>query len=158
MIDHEETSDSADDAGDDSANRGADATTGPAVLDASAVLAWLRGERGAPVVEAHLDGAVISAVNFAEVHQKLAQHGVDADRTTRRLRVLGVRVEPFSPADAVIASRLWPLTRAAGLSLGDRCCLALAARLAAPAVTADTAWTQVDLSSLEQPITVVPVR
>jgi PIN domain nuclease of toxin-antitoxin system len=129
-----------------------------AVLDASAVLAWLRGEPGAALVEAHLDGAVISAVNVAEVHQKLAQHGVDADATTRRLRGLGVRVEPFYPADAVLASRLWPYTRAAGLSLGDRCCLALAVRLTAPALTADKGWTRIDLTTLEQPITVVPIR
>ncbi|MDN5916049.1 MAG: type II toxin-antitoxin system VapC family toxin [Pseudonocardia sp.] len=126
---------------------------GPVVLDASAVLAWLQGEPGADVVQNHLDDAVIGAVNFAEVHQKLAQHGVDADRTTRLLRTLGVRVEPFDADDAITASRLWPLTRSAGLSLGDRCCLALAARLAGPALTADTAW-----STLEVGVTVVPIR
>ena len=125
----------------------------PAVLDASAVLAWLQGESGADVVAAHLDDAVIGAVNFAEVHQKLAQHGVDADRTTRLLRTAGVRVEPFDADDAIAASRLWSATRSAGLSLGDRCCLALAARLSRPAVTADTAWT-----SLEVGVSVVPIR
>ena len=102
---------------------------GPAVLDASAVLAWLQGEPGADVVQTHLDDAVICAVNFAEIHQKLAQNGVDADRTTRLLRTAGVRVEPFDADDAIAASKLWPTTRKAGLSLGDRCCLALAARL-----------------------------
>ncbi|MBW0106054.1 type II toxin-antitoxin system VapC family toxin [Pseudonocardia sp. KRD291] len=125
----------------------------PAVLDASAVLAWLQAEPGAEVVASHLDDAVIGAVNFAEVHQKLAQHGVDADRTTRLLRTAGVRVEPFDADDAIAASRLWPATRSAGLSLGDRCCLALAARLGRPAVTADTAWT-----SLEVGVSVVSIR
>lgn len=130
-----------------------DTTTGPAVLDASAVLAWLQSEPGAEVVQSHLGDAVVGAVNFAEIHQKLAQHGVDADRTTRLLRTLGVRVEPFDAADALTASRLWPATRAAGLSLGDRCCLAVAARLGGPAVTADIAW-----SSLEVGVNVVSIR
>ncbi len=124
-----------------------------AVLDASAVLAWLRDEPGAAVVTGHLDDAVISAVNLAEVHQKLAQRGVDADRTIRQLRSLGIEVRSFDSTDALAASRLWPATRAAGLSLGDRCCLALAARLQAPAVTADTAWV-----GLEVGVTVVPIR
>ncbi len=124
-----------------------------AVLDASAVLAWLRDEPGAAVVTGYLDHAVISAVNLAEVHQKLAQRGVDADRTIRQLRSLGVEVRAFDTTDALAASRLWPATRTAGLSLGDRCCLALAARLDAPAVTADTAW-----AALEVGVTVVPIR
>lgn len=120
------------------------APAGPAVLDASAVLAWLLEESGADVVDAHLEDATMSAVNLSEVHQKLSRHGVDADRTVRQLAGLGVRVEPVGVVDAVAASRLWPVTRAAGLSLGDRCCLALASRLGAPAVTADGAWSRLD--------------
>ena len=128
-------------------------SSGPAVLDASAVLAWLRAEPGAEVVDDYLDTAVLSAVNLAEVHQKLAQHGVDADRAVTRLRPLGIRIEPLDAADAITASKLWPATRTAGLSLGDRCCLALAARLSGPAITADTAWTGLDLG-----VTVVSIR
>jgi hypothetical protein len=60
----------------------------------------------------------------------------------RRLRVLGVRIEPLT------AARLWDRARPAGLSLGDRCCLALAERLGCAAVTADTAWAQLDLDDL----------
>lgn len=116
----------------------------PAVLDASAVLAWLRAEPGADVVEKHLAEAAISTVNLSEVYQKLAQRGVDADRTLRQLHTLGVRAEPVEIADAVTAAKLWPATRSVGLSLGDRCCLALATRLGRPAITADTAWSAVD--------------
>ncbi|MEJ2871666.1 type II toxin-antitoxin system VapC family toxin [Actinomycetospora sp. OC33-EN08] len=117
----------------------------PPVLDASAVLVWMRAEVGAAVVAGYLATAAISAVNLSEVHQKLAQYGVDADRMTDRLRVLGVRVAAFDADDAVAAARLWPSTRSAGLSLGDRCCLALASRLDGFAVTADRAWTGLDL-------------
>lgn len=86
------------------------------------------------------------------IQQKLDQHGVDASRATTRLRTLGVRVEAVSEADAVAAGRLWPLTRAAGLSLGDRCCLALAARLDLTTVTADTAWAGLELDVAVQVI------
>jgi ribonuclease VapC len=120
----------------------------PAVLDASAVLAWLRHEPGAEAVHPLLATAVISAANWSETWQKLAQHGVDADRATTRLRTLGLRVEPLTAADAVIAAKLWARTRAAGLSLGDRCCLALGARLQLPTVTADTAWAGLDLDDI----------
>lgn len=41
---------------------------------------------------------------------------------------------------AIDVARPRPLTRDAGLSLGDRACLALARRLDAPVLTADTAW------------------
>ena len=76
-----------------------------------------------------------------------------ADRTVRQLRSLGLGVEALDLTDALAASRLWPATRSVGLSLGDRCCLALAARLQGPAVTADTAWTGLDLG-----VTVIPIR
>jgi ribonuclease VapC len=120
------------------------------------VLAWLRTEPGADVVETYLEAAVISAVNLSEIYQKLAQRGVDADRALRQLRTMGIRTGPVTAADAVTAATLWPATRTAGLSLGDRCCLALATRLGAPAITADTAWTA--WTALDVGVTVVPIR
>lgn len=53
-----------------------------------------------------LTTAVMSAANWSETWQKLAQHGVDASRSTTRLHTLGLRVEPVSEADAVTAARL----------------------------------------------------
>jgi PIN domain nuclease of toxin-antitoxin system len=111
------------------------------VLDASALLAWLFEEPGADVVEQWLPTAVLSTVNLAEVRQKLEGRGVDADRTVRRLRLLGVRAEPFTDDDAARTAALWRVGRPVGLSLADRCCLALAGRLGVPAATADRSWT-----------------
>jgi ribonuclease VapC len=116
------------------------------VLDASALLAHLRDEPGADVVaEAIASGAVISTVNLAEVFSRVADRGGDpaklaAELTQRGLLDGAITVEPFTAADAIDAGRLRPLTRDAGLSLGDRACLALARRLDAPALTADTDW------------------
>jgi PIN domain nuclease of toxin-antitoxin system len=116
------------------------------VLDASALLAYLRDEPGAELVaQAIADGVVISTVNLAEVFSRSADRGADpakiADALTRSGLLGGaITVEPFTTADAIDAARLRPLTRDAGLSLGDRACLALARRLDSPALTADTAW------------------
>ncbi|MDT7742525.1 MAG: ribonuclease VapC [Actinomycetota bacterium] len=118
----------------------------PVVLDASALLAWLFEEPGAEVVDPLLPAAVLSTVNLAEVWQKLDQHGVDAERALRRARLLGVRTEPFSDDDAALAARLWRGGRRAGLSLGDRCCLAVALRLGRTALTADRSWADVGVS------------
>jgi len=116
------------------------------VLDASALLAHLRDEPGADVVaEAIASGAVISTVNLAEVFSRVADRGGDPAKLAAELTQSGlldgaITVEPFTAADAIDVGRLRPLTRDAGLSLGDRACLALARRLEAPALTADTDW------------------
>lgn len=115
-----------------------------AVLDASALVALLRAEPGAEVVESLLDVAVVSAVNWSEVRQKLAQHGGDPNDADYLL-ILGVAIEPFTANDAKRTADLFVHTRHAGLSLADRACLALAQRLGAPAVTADRAWAEVDI-------------
>ncbi len=116
------------------------------VLDASALLAYLREELGADVVaEAIAGGVVISTVNLAEVFSRSADWGADPAKLAAKLTQSGlldgaITVEPFTAADAIDVARLRPLTRDAGLSLGDRACLALARRLGAPVLTADTAW------------------
>ncbi|MGH3629972.1 MAG: PIN domain-containing protein [Sciscionella sp.] len=122
------------------------------VLDTSAVLAWLRDEPGADMVDPLLDGSVMGAANWSGLAQTLLQHGADARQTTARLVALGLTVEAFTDADALRAAELWPVTRSAGLSLGDRACLALAARLELPAVTADQAWSNLDLPATVQTI------
>jgi len=115
------------------------------VLDASAVLAWVRSEPGADQVDTVLDGAVFSAVNASETAQKLIQHGADGSWAISELSELGVIVTPFTSDDALAAAELWPYTRAAGLSLGDRSCLALAQRRNSPVLTADRAWQKIDV-------------
>jgi PIN domain nuclease of toxin-antitoxin system len=60
--------------------------------------------------------------------------------------------EPLTEADAVSAAKLWSRPHTAGLSLGDRCCRALGARLDLTTVTADATWTDLDLESPVQVI------
>jgi PIN domain nuclease of toxin-antitoxin system len=112
-------------------------------LDASAVLALVHGEPGAERVLAVLDRAVMSAVNLAEVVSRLAERGRPPTDIRRQLTRLPLDIVPVDEDLGYEAGFLRPATRPIGLSLGDRICLALAARLGATALTADRAWTRV---------------
>lgn len=114
-----------------------------AVLDASAVLALLFGEIGADAVRPRVRGGLISTVNLAEVLAKLVDKGVPAEEAARAIDMLGMEAVPLSVEQAQLSAALRPITRAAGLSLGDRACLALARERGLPAVTAERRWPEV---------------
>jgi PIN domain nuclease of toxin-antitoxin system len=107
------------------------------VLDASALLAYLNGERGSELVHEHLAESAISAANWSEVLTKidstLARSWADA-----LLMAVGVVIEPVTKTDAITAADMY--ARNKSLSLGDRLCLALGERLDARVLTADRAW------------------
>lgn len=111
------------------------------VLDASALLAFLQDEPGAD--EVRLESSLINAINFSEVVQKTVQRGADADGLLTDLRLVGLTVAAFSPAEAALAGLLWVATRAHGLSLGDRACLASAQHYGLAVVTAERVWTNI---------------
>jgi PIN domain nuclease of toxin-antitoxin system len=109
------------------------------VFDASALLAFLQGEEGAARIEEALkSGGACGAANWSEVAQKVRSHGRNWDLARSLLASYGLRVEVVTVADAEWAARRW--TRGQGLSLADRLCLALGARLDADIWTADQAW------------------
>lgn len=109
------------------------------VFDASALLAFLRGEPGSAVVERGLhDGGWVSAANWSEVAQKVAVEPTAWPVARDVLLSFELAVEPVGRDDAEAAAGLWPT--ASHLSLADRLCLALAARLDAEVLTADRAW------------------
>ena len=115
------------------------------VLDASALLAYLRAEPGSEAVDGVLGSALITSVNWAEVLQKSLSAGVEAKGLRKELQALGLAVEPFSAGDADTAALLWPQTRNLGLSLADRACLSLALRLNLPVLTCDRIWAELTL-------------
>ena len=110
------------------------------ILDASAVLALLRDEPGAAKVATLIDEARISAVNFAEVVSYYAKLGSDELAIARMVRALPLTIVSADEELALAAGMLRPTTLEAGLSLGDRFCLALAKRERSTAVTADKVW------------------
>lgn len=110
------------------------------VLDASAVLALLRGEAGAKKVAGALAGARMSVVNMAEVASHYHKLGMPDEQVDQMLRPLPIELVPADVALAREAGRLRRHTVEGGLSLGDRFCLALAKRDGLPAWTADRKW------------------
>jgi len=109
------------------------------MLDASAILAVLNQEEGAEKVMS-LEAPAVSAVNLAEVATKLSQKGVPEPEMRRVVALLDLEVIPFDERAAYRAGGLHPLTSKSGLSLGDRACLATAALMKVPAVTAERSW------------------
>jgi ribonuclease VapC len=115
------------------------------VLDASAVLAFLQGKPGHQLVQQALQSqrCVVTAANHAKIIAKALDRGVTADAVRTILAALSYSVIDTQAEDGVQAGLPRPLTGSAGLSLGDRLCLASAQRLNAPVVTADRAWVSV---------------
>lgn len=113
------------------------------VLDASALLAGLNNEPGADRVAEALDAGVISAVNIAEVAAGLIKNGNPPDQARLAIDTLGCTVIAADEEMALAAGFMREVTDRAGLSLGDRFCLALARKLRAPALTTDRQWTLV---------------
>lgn len=111
------------------------------VLDASALLVLLKGEPGGDKVIAALkEGAAISAINFSEVIARLNESNMPEEAIHEALDFLELDIVGFDTQNAYQSGMLRLVTKRAGLSLGDRACLALARQLNLPAVTADRVW------------------
>lgn len=110
------------------------------VLDASALIAMLRDEPGADKVVDILASARMSVVNYAEVVSHFVHAGMPERDVDAMLDPLPIEFVPMDKDLARRAGRLRAVTSEAGLSLGDRSCLALAAQDGLPAWTADRNW------------------
>ncbi len=122
------------------------------VLDASAILALVREERGADRVERAIwRGALVSAINWAEVLSELAEDGEAIEQSGLHVRHVIEKVGilelvSFDEAHAEQAARLRMPTKSLGLSLADRACLALGRIHRLPVLTTDRAWRSLHLS------------
>ena len=114
------------------------------VLDASVVLAAVLEEPGHEAVLELRDAALLSAVNLAEARSRLADHGFNRQSIDTSMGLLNITIVDFDAEQAAISADLRATTRAAGLSLGDRACLALAQQRGGVALTADRAWARID--------------
>ena len=115
------------------------------VFDSSALLAIAFDEDGAAVALGAAGDAIMSAVNVTEVITRMIDEGASQEEALRSLRKIGLAIRPFDESLALAAGFLRARTRQYGLSLGDRACLALAMRERASVVTADRAWSKLDL-------------
>jgi ribonuclease VapC len=112
------------------------------VFDSSALLAMIFQEPGGAKVAEFLaqDDAYVSAANLAETVSKLWDKKFDSAAVQAVLDDLPAQVQPLTRAQAIAAAQLRDTTRRLGLSVGDRCCLALAQELGAEVITADKPW------------------
>ncbi len=118
------------------------------VLDASALLAILNQEPGAEKLTPELlSAAATSTVNLAEVHCKLVGRGLRPDDAWEATLSPIREAVPFTSEHAKLAGDLAAQTRALGLSLGDRACLALGLALKIPIYTADKSWKKVKVGA-----------
>jgi ribonuclease VapC len=115
------------------------------VLDASVVIAAVLDEPGLKDAKVWFTDACVSSVNLSEIISKLIDFGQTPEAAATGLLKFGLEVHPFTHSQATLAGSLRAATRHRGLSHGDRACLALAAELGRPAITADRAWSEFDL-------------
>lgn len=125
------------------------------VLDASALIAMLKQEKGAAKVAKAIASARMSVVNYAEVVSHYAYLGMPPSAIDAMLDPLPIAIVPADREVSRIAGRLRAVTSSAGLSLGDRYCLAVAQRDGLPAWTSDLKW---DLVAGEAGVKVVQIR
>jgi len=116
------------------------------VVDSSILLAVIHQEQGSEKIGPELlTRALISTVNLAEVQGKLLSWGWLAGEAWADATGSVGEIVPFTAGHAKAAGSLISATRALGLSLGDRACLALGLALNAPVYTADRSWKNLKL-------------
>jgi PIN domain nuclease of toxin-antitoxin system len=121
------------------------------VLDSSAILAMIQGERGGERVEVLLDSmdagadlqVYVSWVSWCEVLTRNRRDNPDVTADELTAVLAGVELVPFAGDAAELAANYAEVSRA--LSLGDRACLALAKSLQATAWTTDRLWVECKL-------------
>lgn len=114
------------------------------MLDSSALLALMLEETGADIVKAAITGAMISSVNLGEAAQRAFVGEWSRAEFEGVIDTLKIRTIAVDDGLAIDAAELFLPTRPAGLSFGDRACLALAKREGVAAMTADRRWKEVE--------------
>ena len=119
------------------------------VLDASALLALVKNEPGSEKDEALLGRVVMSSVNVSETAAMLLQSQMSVQEVQDCLLPLISEIVPFDEEQAFETADLRKKTKAQGLSLGDRACIALGIKRKLPVYTADKLWQDLQWETLE---------
>lgn len=121
----------------------------PVVLDASAVLAFVRGEKGADRVLPHIGNAITSSVNLQEVVKEMALVDMTSEQIRKVLDDLRLDVRPHDENAAYVAGMLVLQTKQYCRGLGDRTCIGLGLELNLPVLTANQEWKRVEIEGLK---------
>lgn len=119
------------------------------LLDASAIIALIKKEKGFQLVDDILAHSSISSVNFSELISSLSREGISSEDIDLMTENIIPEIIPFDHSLSIIAGKLVAITKSEGLSLGDRACIATALQLDLPVYTADKVWADLDIPNLK---------
>lgn len=138
-----------------------------AVIDASAVIAYLKDERGGAALEPYLSDACISAINYAEVIRRFRDRApLEAIRDSINdlyLEIVSLDREIAEiTGDLNFHYRSGTQGKSRALSYADCACLATAMQRNATVITTDGPWLEIDRSLYENPtfmsLTIINLR
>ena len=119
------------------------------LLDASAIIALIKKEKGFQLVDDILANSAISSVNFSELISALAREGISPEDIDLMTKNIIPEIIPFDHSLSIRTGKLADVTKSKGLSLGDRACIATALQLDLPVYTADRVWAELDIPNLK---------
>lgn len=117
------------------------------VLDASALLALIKNESGAEIVEELLGNIVMSSVNISEVASILLDSEMSPTEALSAIEPFVDSIVSFDLKQSIDCASLKKTTKVFGLSLGDRACITLGTQLGLPIYTADKVWQELKLEN-----------
>jgi ribonuclease VapC len=119
------------------------------LFDSSALLTLIQQEKGYEELEEVVATVLISSVNLSEVISVLLRTGVPKDKVNMVIESSVTDVIPFMKNEAILSGLLIDQTKAFGLSLGDRACIATAILYNLKVYTTDQAWKKLKLDGLD---------
>jgi len=119
------------------------------LFDSSALLTLIQQENGYEELEDVVANAVISSVNLSEVISVLSRSMVPKEKIEEIINSSITDVIPFSRGEAILSGELINQTKAFGLSLGDRACIATGILYNLKVYTTDQIWRKLDLKGLK---------
>ncbi|MBN9342750.1 MAG: type II toxin-antitoxin system VapC family toxin [Candidatus Paracaedimonas acanthamoebae] len=119
------------------------------ILDSSALLALLKNEPGSDIVESLLGNIIMSSINVTEVATVLLDSEMTLQECQDTVLPFISNIKPYDEVLAFLTADLRKQTKAYGLSLGDRACIALGQKMQLPIYTADKIWGELQLENVK---------
>ncbi len=118
------------------------------ILDSSALLALIKKEQGAEIVEKLIGRVIMSSINLSEVAATLLDSDMSVKECQECIEPFIEKIIPFGKEESFSTAALKKLTKHKGLSQGDRACIALGLSTGYPIYTADKVWAELDLNCI----------
>jgi PIN domain nuclease of toxin-antitoxin system len=118
------------------------------ILDSSALLALIKKEPGAEIVEKLIGNVIMSSINLSEVAATLLDSDMSVEECQECIEPFIEKIIAFGKEESFSTAALKKLTKHKGLSQGDRACISLGLSTGYPIYTADKVWAQLDLNCI----------